>query len=98
METSETLNNNQARIHILTRKIFELKDRIALETDSHIKGKMVSVLLELEEFRKMLQSLQDYSGKSQKDDDLYLSEMEKNIFSGQRSFRDAFKNTEVGRS
>ena len=95
METDETLNNSQARIYSLNLRIFELKDRIARESDSYIKGKMVSVLLELEEFRKMLQSHQIYSTKPLADDDLYLTEMENNIFSGRRSFRDAFRNTGI---
>jgi hypothetical protein len=95
METDETLNSSQARIHTLNLKIFQLKDRIARETDLLLKGKMVSVLVELEEFRKMLQSLQDYSGTPRPDYDLYLTEMENNIFSGRRSFRDAFKNAGI---
>ena len=94
METDEVLNNNQARIYSLDLKIFELKDRIAREADSYIKDKMVSVLFELEEFRKMLHSLQVYSGTS-RSDDLHLTEMENNIFSGRRTFRDAFKNAGI---
>jgi hypothetical protein len=92
MERVNTLSSNQARVDTLTSKILELKDRIALEKDSLVKGKMVSVLLELEEFRKMVQSLRDNSGEHRSDYDMNLTEMEKNILNGRGFFRDTFKN------
>jgi hypothetical protein len=92
METGNSLISNQARVDTLTSKILELKDRIALEKDSLVKSKMVSVLLELEEFRKMVQSLRDNSGTYKSDYDMNLTEMEKNILSGRGLFRDTFKN------
>jgi uncharacterized protein YdcH (DUF465 family) len=92
MESGNILNSNQARVDTLTSKILELKDRIALEKDSNVKGKMVSVLLELEEFRKLVQSLQENSSSFKSENDVNLTEMEQNIISGRGFFRGTFKN------
>jgi hypothetical protein len=90
MEKDDLLSKNQIKIEEITGKICGLKDRIVLEPDSEIKEMLISVLMELEEFRKMLLSLND-DLKTRDDVDKYLGEMESYIYSGTLSFSEAFK-------
>lgn len=91
METENPLSSIQGRIFSINRKINELKDRIACGPDPEIKEKMISVIMELQEFRKMIELQQGEKRKFQEDNDLYLGKMEKTIYSGSRSFKEAIK-------
>jgi hypothetical protein len=87
METTDILGNTHGRIHEIQRKILELKDRLVREADRDTREIMVSVIMELEEFSKMLQA---QAGRTVSDTDLL--DMEKTIYSGRLSFKEAFKN------
>ena len=87
METTDIAGNTHGRIHEIQSKILELKDRLVLETDRETREIMASVIVELEEFRKMLQ---EQAGRTVSDTDLL--DMEKTIYSGRLSFKEAFKN------
>jgi hypothetical protein len=88
METTDIVGNTQGRIHEIQRKILELKDKLARETDRETREIVVSVILELEEFRKMLQA---QAGRTVSDTDFLV--MEKTIYSGRLSFKEALKNS-----
>jgi hypothetical protein len=69
--------NAPGSINEIDKRIFELKDRIAFESDRETKEIVVSAVMELEEYRKLLRNK---SGKPDTD------AMEESVHNGNMSF------------
>jgi hypothetical protein len=92
MTKEELLKTTRHKIDDINEKISVLAEMLALEPDAGRRNEMRSVINNLEEIRD--NALVNFSRieEIEAEDKRRLSEMEKNIFNGIRSFDDAFKN------
>ncbi len=75
--------NAPGSINEINKRIFELKDRIAGESDRDTKEIVVSAVMELEEYRKLLQNKSGNPGPCNSAD---LSAMEESVYNGNMSY------------
>lgn len=91
MEKVEMLNNIQKMVVDIHIKMYDLRNRIAYETDEDVKARAKALLNELDEIQTSLHEQFNALDRTQGDKRI-SGELEKNIYESISSFDDAFKN------
>lgn len=91
MEKVEMLNNIQKMVVDIHIKMYDLRNRIAYETDEDVKARAKALLNELDEIQTNLHEQFNALDRTQGDKRV-STELEKNIYQKISSFDDAFKN------
>ncbi len=85
------LNNIQKMVVDIHIKMYDLRNRIAYETDEDVKARAKALLNELDEIQTSLHEQFNALDRTQGDKRI-SGELEKNIYESISSFDDAFKN------